>query len=190
MSTPESTRPKKSHPNSKRGRATAFDVATVGQLLSHIRNGGVFRTTAATLVGLWPRTVQTWMEKGHKEIAAAETELQRTGKIPELGKFAHFVLDVLAAEAEVEAEVLGVVLKIARAGANEATKLEAATWYLSRLSNTKYGSGSQRTDVRRPGDIDDEEPADASAFVMDQLRKFKRALDLAAERGADGSDRT
>lgn len=165
-------------------RISAFTAERVGKFLKHIRQGGVWRETAATLVGLRGDTIEHWMRKGREQLAKADTEIERTGRMPKLGKYADFVVAVLAAEAELEMEIVGVVLKVAR-GQDEHARLKAAIWYLERKNNMRYGRGSQRTDLPHAGDGQDGEPVDSSGFVMEQLARFKRLLDTAEARSAE-----
>jgi hypothetical protein len=171
---------------------TKLTAEVHARIILHIREGACWRHTAATLVGISPRTLEIWCAKGRKELAKANTELERNGELPAYGKWAKFYLSILCAEAEVEMEFVGGIARIARAGEDEGTRLRALIWYLERKNNMRYGSGSQRPDLRgatADADADGDDGAtadqDVAPFVLDALRKFKRAIDDAKGRAAE-----
>jgi hypothetical protein len=196
-------------PHPSTGGVSVFTAARVGQFLAHVREG-LWRETAAPMAGIGDRTLRRWVAKGREEIERADklASTQRTEKIPTLGRFGSFVVELLAAEAAAEAQALGIVLEIQRGRGPDiehpdgtitpgplldpAASLKAATWWLERRNNLRYGRGSQRTDLMRgtAGGSDDEglETEDVGAFVLGALQ---RALDVqrrADERAASAAD--
>jgi len=197
---------KKTSPNPTGG--TAFTASRVGQLLAHVRQG-MWRETAAPLSGIGDRTLRRWAAKGRDEIEKADKSAAaaRTETIPKLGRYGQFLVDLLAAEAEVEASAIGVVLEIAnsrepdvenedgtttRGGfLDPSASLRAATWFLERRNNLRYGRGSQRTDLTRVnvgGDDDGLESEDVGAFVLAALSRALSVEQLATKRAADAED--
>ena len=169
----------------------------------------MWRETAAPLSGIGDRTLRRWAAKGRDEIEKADKSAAaaRTETIPKLGRYGQFLVDLLAAEAEVEASAIGVVLEIANSRApdivNEdgtttrgefldpSASLRAATWFLERRNNLRYGRGSQRTDLTRVnvgGDDDGLESEDVGAFVLAALSRALSVEQLATKRAADAED--
>lgn len=166
------------------GTRSDLTVMNAGKVLAHIRNG-LFRYNAAQLIGISSRTIDGWVAKGNKAILAAEADLERTGVMPKVNRYGQFVIDLLAAEAEREMKLVGVVWKEAIYGTDPGSRVRAAIWLLERTNNLRYGSGSQRTDIRRPGEGDEGEVDDAAPFVIDALKKF-----VAQETAARGETAT
>lgn len=169
----------------RRGRPSKIDPALVEKFLAHIREGGLWRDDAARLVGLGTDVIDGWLRKGRKNIEAAKAAHRSDDSLPELDKYGKFVMRLEAAESELQGEMLGVVVEIART-ADAETRLRAATWYLSRKNNRRYGSGSQRDDLIRNREDDNDTDEDVGAFVMDALGRWTE-LELLAETNAGAS---
>ena len=155
----------------RRGPPSTLTVLNAGKVLAHVRNG-LWRYNAAALIGVSHRTIEGWVARGNKEILAAEAVLERTGAMPKLKRYGQFVVDLLAAEAEVEGKLVGVVFREAVYGTDAMARIHAAKWLLERRNNLRCGSGAQRTAGRRPGAGDDDVVDDAAPFVIDALKKF------------------
>ena len=134
------------------------------QILVHLRSG-LWRENAAQLVGLHPDTVGTWCRRGRQELADVEERHEAGDTSARLGKFGRFLIDVLATEAQTEANLVGVVLKIAEHGTTEDAKLKACQWYLERRHNLRYGRGALRVDIAR----DDSDEYDGTTEEADSL---------------------
>lgn len=155
----------------RRGPPSTLTVLNAGRMIAHIRNG-LWRYNAAALIGVSDRTVEGWVAKGNKELLEAEAALERTGVKPKPKRYAQFVTELLAAEAEVEGNLVSGMYRDAMYSTDGPTRVAARRWLLERRNNLRYGSGSQRTDIRRPGDGNDDVVDDAAPFVIDSLRKF------------------
>lgn len=151
------------------GKLTATLIA---QLAAHLR-AGLFRENACQLLGVHPDTIKVWMRLGRRDLDDADNTLAKTGEWPDLTRHAQLVVEVLAAEAAVEAAMVGVVTTIALAGTDEGAKLRAAVWYLERKRNLVYGKGALRVDLHVPEDADDGSNEDAeTAAVLESLERF------------------
>lgn len=162
-------------------RLVKFTAELVETILAHLRDG-LFREPAFQLVGLHPDTAKTWMRRGREEIDEAEDVLAKTGRRAALGPYGQFVIDVLAAEARIEARMLGVVTRIALAGTDERAQLQAATWYLERKRNLVYGSGALRVDLQTsaPEQYDGADEARDAADILAALDRYSSTLERAA----------
>lgn len=161
-----------------RGKLTA-QVAE--SLLAHLRDG-LFREPACQLVGIHPDTLKTWMRLGRDELDDAEHQLEQTGQRPRLGRYGQLVIDVLAAEARLEAKLLGVITRIATSGSDERAQLAAATWYLERKRNLVYGRGALRVDLHQhEGDWDGGTAERDEAEVLASLQRYAARLEQARE---------
>lgn len=179
-------------------RKSKLTAPIAAQILAAIRFAGCWRDTAAARSGVSPYTLDDWIAKGKRQIAEADAALAVTRTLPKLGVYADFYVNLLAAEADLEAEMVGVVLEIARHRGpptvdehgntipgpllDPSSALKAATWYLSRKDNLRFGSGSQRTDLFRGGKPDEDGNVDAGEGVIDALNRF-----IAANTAATGA---
>lgn len=120
--------------------ASKFTPSIRERILEHVR-GGLFRMNAAELVGVGERTLQRWCEKGREEI----DELDK-GERKRLGAYGTFLVRLLCAEAEVEAQLVGVVHTLANYSIDPALRFKAAAWYLERKANLRYGRGALRVE--------------------------------------------
>ena len=159
-------------------RQVALTAAVIETILAHLRDG-LFREPAFQLCGLHPDTVKKWMRRGREEIDEAEDALGKTGRRAKLGKHGQFVIDVLAAEARIEAKMLGVVTRVALSGTDERAQLQAATWYLERKRNLVYGRGALRVDLNPAGadDYDGSGEAQDASEILASLARYTSALE-------------
>lgn len=175
----------------------------VEKILANIRRYGCFREVAAGIAGVRKDQLARWLKNGRAELDAAAVKAEQTRRLPKLGRFAQFVLMLEQVEDEVEGKAVGVLKELREAREpdliDEKTGLpipdsgkllypdvamRAATWWLSRKNNLKYGSGSQRTDITRTGDQDDDTVADPGKFVLDSLAKFVKLQATVDERSS------
>ncbi len=176
---------KRVHRDSGRKRARRHGALTPelrALLLEHLEVG-VFRTNAAALIGVHHTTLEAWMQKGRAELQDACEEMDRTGKMPTLGRYADLVVAVEAAEARIERDMVGVVTTIARAGEKHPEAApKAATWYLERRKNLVYGRGALRIGVDldpATSPTDDEDPVD---LFLEKLESIERNVQAARDR--------
>jgi hypothetical protein len=133
----------------------------------HLR-AGLWRANAAELAGIAMRTLQTWMAKGSAELEDAGEELERSGAMPRLGKYARFAATVLAVEAETEAKMVGVVVTCTRSRDKDLA-FKAATWWLERKRPLVYGKAAMRVDLQVGDDTSEADDADVAAAVLERL---------------------
>ena len=152
--------------------ASKFTVEATGRLIAHVR-GGLFRQNAAELCGISARTLSGWTGKGRDQLEQAERSKQ-DGKPYKLGPYARFLLELLAAEAEAESKLIGVVYKIAtNAKADDRDRIAAATWYLERKNNLRYGRGALRVDIGKP---DEDDVEDVVETVLERLTAVEKRV--------------
>lgn len=142
------------------------------QIIAHLRTG-LFRENAAALVGVHPDTIGNWCRRGRQELADVEERQEAGDTSARVGRFGRFLVDVLAVEAQVEAQLVGVVLKIAAEGTSEDAKLRACDWYLARRHNLRYGRGALRVDIAR-GDSDEYDGTTEEADSLELLTHLSR----------------
>ncbi len=162
---------------------TKFTAVRAGKIVEHARSG-LFRYLCAELEGIGQRTMEEWVAKGRDNLDAIQAELddpEHTGPRTRQDKWGAWLLGLLAAEAQAEREILGVVHKLARACRDPAVKLRAAQWYLERKNNLRYGRGALRVTV---GD-DSGETQDVTDVVMTRLGQIQKRV-----APADGSPQT
>lgn len=171
-------------PPKKRGPRGKLAPELVEQFIAHIREGGLWRDDAARLVGLGTDTIDGWIRKGRKNIEQVRAQHLADDSLPELDKFGRFVKRLEAAESEVQARMVGIIVEVAHTADDPETRARWAAWYLARRDNLRYGSGSQRADLLRLRTDDDDNDDDVGEFVMDALGKWE-SLEALAETHAD-----
>lgn len=164
--------PDKSKRKRKPGGQELLSPELAEKFLEHL-GSGLWRHNAAELVGVHEETIKKWMSKGRAELEDASEQLETTGVMPKLGRYASFACRVLAVEARTESEMVGVVTRIARAKRNPELALKAATWWLERKRNLLYGRGAFRLEVNTNAPEDEDDVAEA---VLDKLGGIETKL--------------
>jgi hypothetical protein len=182
----------------KGGRPCLMTAATVARFLAYLRDG-VWRDDAEALCGLGKGTVDSWLARGRREIEKRDVALQLDGDMPKLSKWGNFVTAVANAEASMIHECWGTLTEIRRMRGPSTVDPEGNTipgpilhpevasknaiWQLTRKDNLRFGQGSQRTDITRPGGAGgDGADEDDAAAVMELLdRRIEKKI---AEHGA------
>lgn len=153
--------------------ASKFTAARAAQVVAHVR-GGLFRYVAAELVGVSERTLDNWTAKGKDNLLAIDREADdpdHEGPRTRVDRFGRFLGDMLAAEAEAEARVLGVVHELATDCSDPAVKLRAATWYLERKKALRYGRAALRVDIGTGAPGDGEDVIDVVLGKLSQIER-------------------
>lgn len=195
---------------SRKGRRAALTPEIVGKICEHLTRG-VWRHNACALVGIHHTTLEKWLAKGRDELADACDRLDETGRMPRLGKYAELVVRIEAIEAEVESNMVGVVVKVAslvepevmrtqNADGSETTTVireanpeaafRAAAWWLERKRNLVYGRGALRVDLNTNAGTPSDEEEDPMDLVLTKLAEVENRLAISSGEKPDPDGET
>lgn len=171
-------------PRGRYSLACKLTPTTAAQICEHVRSG-LFRYNAAALIGVSARTLERWAALGRENLDERERaeQLDDGAELPPLNRFGRFLVALESAEAEAEAQVLGVVHRLATSCKDPQTRLRAATWYLERKAPALYGRAAMRVNLGIGDSGNPDEPNVIDVVLMNIERAEKRLT--AAQQGDD-----
>lgn len=142
------------------GRPSALTPEVAKAIIESVREGN-WRSTAAAKAGVHRNSLYNWLERGEREDAVEP--------------YASFATDLLKAEAEHEATVLGQILSAGPAipGVQGETPIRGLTWFMERRYGQRWNGN-----VRANTDIAVEEIMKRIVEVLEpaSLEKVRAAL--------------
>lgn len=163
-----------------------FTAARAARIVEHVRSG-LFRYNGAELEGISVKTMEGWVSRGKDNLDQLEREIDDPPEGPRarIDAYGRFVASLMAAEAQAEQGVVGVIHQMATDCVDPAVRLRAATWYLERKNNLRYGRGALRVDLAA-GEGGEDEADNAVVVVLGRLSQIERRLTPPAQ-APDGS---